>query len=180
MEDVKKRPDQVIFSSSGLYGALHIPMALFMKAADLKLRHLPTAGGGPALTALMGNNSQALVSSIAASIAQVKAGKARALACFGANRAPAMPNVPTMKELGYNIEYYLWVGLFAPKGTPEPVVTKLREVFRTAALSDQFKQLMTNIGQQVEYLDQPEFQKFWDADAARIEDAIRAIGKVEG
>jgi tripartite-type tricarboxylate transporter receptor subunit TctC len=179
-DDVKKRPDQVIFSSSGLYGALHIPMALFMKAADLKLRHLPTAGGGPALTALLGNNSQALVSSIAACIAQVKAGKARALACFGAKRAPAMPDVPTMKELGYNIEYYLWVGLFAPKGTPQPIVTSLRDMIGKVAKADQFKQLMANIGQQIEYLDQPDFQKFWDADAARIEDAIRIIGKVEG
>lgn len=180
MDDVKKRPDQVIFSSSGLYGALHIPMALLMKAADLKLRHLPTAGGGPALTALLGNNSQALVSSIAACIAQVRAGKARALACFGGARAPAMPDVPTMKELGYNIEYYLWVGLFAPKGTPQPIVTSLRDMIGKVAKADQFKQLMTNLGQQVEYQDQPEFQKFWDADAARIEDAIRTIGKVEG
>jgi len=88
-------------------------MALFMKSAGIKLRHLPTSGGGPALTALMGNNVQALVSSIAAASGQLKAGKARALASFGATRAPALPEVPTMKELGYDIEYYLWVGLFA-------------------------------------------------------------------
>src|SRR5436189_179631 len=62
IDDAKKRQDGLIFSSSGLYGALHLPMALFMKSAGIKLRHLPTAGGGPALTALMGNNSQALVS----------------------------------------------------------------------------------------------------------------------
>ena len=49
----------IIFSSSGLYGALHIPMALFMKAAGVEMRHLPTNGGGPALTAVLGNNSQA-------------------------------------------------------------------------------------------------------------------------
>src|SRR4051795_579502 len=78
IEDAKKRPDAIIFSSSGLYGALHIPMALFMKAAgDLKFRHLPTNGGGPALTSFLGNNAQVLVSSISASINQIKAGKAR-------------------------------------------------------------------------------------------------------
>ena len=69
VEDAKKRPDQIIFSSSGLHGALHIPTALFAKAAgDLKLRHLPTQGGGPALTAFLGNNAQVLVSSVSAAM----------------------------------------------------------------------------------------------------------------
>src|SRR5215468_448071 len=125
IDDAKKRPNGMIFSSSGLYGALHLPMALFMKSAGIQLRHLPTAGGGPALTALMGNNAQALVSSIAAASTQLKAGTARALASFGAKRSPSHPDVPTMKELGHNIEFYLWVGLFAPKGTPDPIITRL-------------------------------------------------------
>jgi tripartite-type tricarboxylate transporter receptor subunit TctC len=181
IEDAKKGPDQIIFSSSGLYGALHIPMALFMKAAgDLKLRHLPTNGGGPALTALLGNNSQVLVSSISACIAQIKAGKARALAAFGAQRSKALPDVPTMKELGFDVEYYLWVGAFAPKGTPEPVISYLRENFKKAAQTEQFKTALTNLGQELDYLDQPEFAKFWDADAKRIEDAIHTIGRVQG
>jgi tripartite-type tricarboxylate transporter receptor subunit TctC len=179
-DDAKKRPDQLIFSSSGLYGALHLPMALYMRAADIKLRHLPTNGGGPALTALIGNNSQALVSSIAAASGQMKAGKARALASFGAKRSAAFPDVPTMKELGFDIEFYLWVGLFAPKGTPEPIVTKIRDFSRQVASADQFKQLMANIGQEVAYLDQAEFKTFWDTDAKRVEDAVRQIGKVEG
>jgi tripartite-type tricarboxylate transporter receptor subunit TctC len=180
-DDAKKRPDEIIFSSSGLYGALHIPMALYMKAAgNLKLRHLPTNGGGPALTALLGNNSQALASSVSACLAQVKAGKLRPLALFGGKRSKALPDVPTMKELGYDIEYYLWVGMFAPKGTPADVQTYLRKVFKQAAEGDTFKQAMNNLGQDVEFLDQPEFAKFWDTDAKRIEDAVNAIGKVEG
>jgi tripartite-type tricarboxylate transporter receptor subunit TctC len=180
VDDARKRPDGMLFSSSGLYGALHLPMALFMKSAGIKLRHLPTSGGGPALTALMGNNVQALVSSIAAASGQLKAGKARALASFGATRAPALPEVPTMKELGYDIEYYLWVGLFAPKGTPEPIITKLRDETRTTVATDRFKQAMTNLGNDVAYLDQAEFKAFWDTDARRIEDAVRAVGRVDG
>ena len=180
-EDAKKRPDQIIFSSSGLYGALHIPTALYMKAAGgLKLRHLPTNGGGPALTAFLGNNSQVLVSSISASLAQIKGGKAKPLALFGATRSKALPDVPTMKELGYDIEYYLWVGLFAPKGTPASVVTYLRTNVSKAAHDEKFKTAMANLGQDVDYLDAPEFAKFWDADAARIEDAVRDIGRVQG
>jgi tripartite-type tricarboxylate transporter receptor subunit TctC len=180
-DDAKKRPDAIIFSSSGLYGALHIPMALYMKAAgDLKMRHLPTNGGGPALTSFLGNNAQVLVSSVSACLAQIKAGKARPLALFGAARSKALPDVPTMKELGYNVEYYLWVGMFAPKGTPEAATGYLRKVLKQAAATPEFKTAMANLGQEVEYLDQPEFAKFWDADAARIEDAVRAIGRVQG
>jgi tripartite-type tricarboxylate transporter receptor subunit TctC len=181
LEDASKRPNQIIFSSSGLYGALHIPTALFMKAAGgLQLRHLPTNGGGPALTALLGNNSQVLVSSISACLAQVKAGKARPLALFGATRSSALPDVPTMRELGYDIEYYLWVGAFAPKGTPAAVVNYLRDAFNKASHTEQFKAALANLGQDLAYMDQPEFAQFWDIDAARIEAAIRAIGKTEG
>jgi tripartite-type tricarboxylate transporter receptor subunit TctC len=179
VDDAKKRPNQIIFSSSGLYGALHIPTALFMKAAGgLQLRHLPTNGGGPALTAFLGNNSQALVSSVSACLAQIKSGKAKPLALFGGARSKALPDVPTMKELGFNIEYYLWVGMFAPKGTPEPVVKTLRQALDKAAHSQMFTTAIANLGQDLAYLDQPDFAKFWDEDAARIEDAIRQIGKV--
>jgi len=181
VDDVQKRPNQIIFSSSGLYGALHIPLALFaMAAGGLKMRHLPTAGGGPALTALLGNNSQVLASSISAALAQIKAGKARPLAMFGAERAKSLPDVPTMKELGYNVEYYLWVGLFAPKGTPDSIITYLRDNINKAAHSPQFATALTNLGQDLAYLDQPEFKTFWAADTKRIEEAVRQIGKVDG
>jgi tripartite-type tricarboxylate transporter receptor subunit TctC len=181
VDDAAKRPNQILFSSSGLYGALHIPMALFAKAAgDLKMRHLPTNGGGPALTALLGNNSQVLASSVSAAMAQIKAGKARALALFGGTRSKALPEVPTMKEFGYDVEYYLWVGMFAPKGTPGSVTTYLRDVLDKAAHAEQFKTALTNLGQELDYMDQPEFAKFWADDTKRIEEAVRTIGKQEG
>jgi tripartite-type tricarboxylate transporter receptor subunit TctC len=178
VDAAKAKPNELIFSSSGLHGALHLPTALFMQAAGIQMRHLPTNGGGPALTALIGNNSQVLISSIAAASVQMKAGKARALACFGAKRAPALPDVPTLKELGYNVEFYLWVGMFAPKGTPDAVVGVLREASRKAAADEGFIKAMKNVGQDVAYLDQPEFKAFWEADAKRVQDAVRQIGKV--
>ncbi len=174
----KAKPDSLVFSSSGQHGALHLPTALFLKAADIKMRHLPTNGGGPALTALIGNNSQVLASSFAAANAQIKAGKARALASFGAKRDPSHPDVPTMKELGYDIEFYLWVGLFAPKGTPGAVVDKLRSEVKKAVVTEPFEKAIRNLGQEVAYLDGPEFKKFWDVDAKRVEDAVRTIGKI--
>ena len=133
VDDAKKNPDQLIFSSSGLYGALHIADRAVHESHRHQDEHLPTNGGGPALTAFLGNNSQVLVSSIAASLAQMKAGKLRALACFGDKRAAALPDVPTMKELGYDVQFSLWVGLFAPKGTPAAVIAKLRENIKKVA-----------------------------------------------
>jgi len=180
VDDAKKRPNGIIFSSSGLYGALHLPTALFMQAAGIQMRHLPTNGGGPALNALLGNNSQVLVSSIAAANAQARAGKVRALACFSAKRAAAMPDVPTLKELGYDVEFSLWVGLFAPKGTSDAIVNRLREDARKAAESPAFHKAIDNLGDVVAYLDQADFRKFWDEDAKRVEAAVKSIGKVAG
>jgi tripartite-type tricarboxylate transporter receptor subunit TctC len=180
VDDAKQNPNKLIFSSSGLYGALHLPAALLMRAAGIQLKHLPTAGGGPALTALLGNNSQALVSSLAAANAQMKAGKLRALACFSPKRAAGAPDVPTLKELGYDVEFSIWCGLFAPKGTSDSVITKVRAETKKVADSEQFKTAITNIGDVVAHLDQPEFRAFWDADAKRVEQAVHSIGKVEG
>ncbi len=180
VDDAKKRPDQILFSSSGLYGALHLPTALMMKAAGIKMRHLPTNGGGPALTAILGNNAQVLVSSIAAASGQLKAGKLKALGCLGAQRAASLPDVPTLKEQGYDVEFSLWVGIFAPKGTPDAAITKLRGEIKKVANGEQFKTAMTNIGDEVAYLDAPDFAQFWDADARRVEQAVQSIGRVQG
>jgi tripartite-type tricarboxylate transporter receptor subunit TctC len=178
VDDAKKNPDKLIFSSSGLYGALHLPTALFMQAAGIKMKHLPTNGGGPALTAILGNNSQVLVTSIAAASGQIKAGKLRALACFSPKRAASLPDVPTLKELGYNVEFSLWVGVFAPVKTPQANVDVIRTAVKQVANGDQFKTAIANIGDEVAYLDQSDFAKFWDEDAKRVEAAVHAIGRV--
>src|SRR2546429_4532923 len=162
IDDAKKRPNEIIFSSSGLYGALHIPTALFTAAAgDLKLRHLPTQGGGPALTAFLGNNSHILVSSISASLSQIKAGKARPLALFGRQRSAALPDVPTMKEAGYDVEYYLWVGLFAPKARPPKAATNLAEGWNKRRPGDRSKPGPPNPDRGPRIMTRPEFPPPW-------------------
>jgi tripartite-type tricarboxylate transporter receptor subunit TctC len=178
IDDAKKRPNELIFSSSGLHGALHLPTALFMKAAGIQMKHLPTQGGGPSIIALIGNNAQVAVSSLAAAAAQVKAGKARILASCSGKRVAAQPDVPTLLELGYDVEFYLWCGVFAPKGTPQPVIDRVRAETKKAVAAESFIQAMQNLGEEIAFLDQPEFKKFWDADARKVEEAVRLIGKV--
>ena len=147
VEDAKKRPDDIIYSSSGLYGALHIPMALFAKAAGgLKFRHLPTNGGGPALTAILGNNSQVLVSSVSASLAQIKAGKLKPLALFGAQRSKALPDVPTMKESGIPMDLNLWWGVMVAAATPRPIIDKINGWFKEIVTSDDAKKFLALSG----------------------------------
>ena len=179
--DAKANPNKLIFSSSGLYGASHIPTALFTKAAgDLKMRHLPTNGGGPAVTAVLGGNVNFFMSPTSIALPHIRAGKVRPLAVSSAQRAKSLPDVPTFKEQGYDLEYYFWVGIFAPKGTPEPIVKTLRSGLDKAAHSEQFLTAMKNLGQELAYMDQPEFAKFWAADAKKMEDAIQSIGRVQG
>jgi len=181
VEDAKANPNKLIFSSSGLYGASHIPTALLAKAAgNVQMRHLPTNGGGPAVAAVLGGNVNFFMSPTAIGLPHIKAGKVRPLAVSSAARAKSLPDVPTFKEQGYDLEYYFWVGLFAPKGTPDPVITKLREAINTAAHSREFLGTLDKLGQELAYMDQPEFAKFWAADAKKMEDAINSIGRVQG
>ena len=128
VEDAKKRPGEIAFSSSGIYGTLHMAMEMFAHAADIKLRHVPFNGAGPALTELLGGHVQALASGPLVVLPHIKAGKLRVLAGWGDKRVEALPDVPTFKELGYkDVEFYIWAGLFAPAGTPEPIIKTLRE-----------------------------------------------------
>ncbi len=179
--DAKANPDKLIYSSSGLYGASHIPTVLFAKAAgDLKMRHLPTNGGGPAVTAVLGGNVNFFMSPTSIALPHIRAGKVNALAVSSAKRTKSLPDVPTFKEQGYDLEYYFWVGIFAPKGTPAPIITTLRDGLNKAAHSKQFLDTLDNLGQELAYMDQPEFTTFWASDAKRQEDAIIAIGRVQG
>lgn len=174
----RKKPGEMIFSSSGLYGASHVPFEMFLQAANLKMRHLPTTGGAPAMTAVLGGHAIAWACPPNIAAPHLKAGKVRAYAQWGAKRLAAFPEIPTFMEQGYNIEYYLWGGLFAPAGIPQPVFTTLREAVRKAVNDPEFIRGMEKINTPIAYLDAPEFKEFWDRDAAKLAQVIQRIGKV--
>src|ERR1700742_5170313 len=160
--DARKQGDKIVYSSGGFYGASHLPVAMIEHAANIKgMRHLPTAGGGPAITAALGNNAQLTTQTAQATLQHVKAGKLRALATMGAQRSKTLPDVPTMKELGYDVTYYLWVGLFGPKNTPTALLATLPASIDKAAASPKFNEPLANIGLEPSYLPAAEFAKFW-------------------
>jgi tripartite-type tricarboxylate transporter receptor subunit TctC len=180
LDDVKKRPGEITFASAGIYGATHVPMEMILLAAGgLKMRHLPTAGGGPATTAVLGGHADLWASTIGPATPHIKSGKIRALAVTSAKRHEYFPDIPTMKELGYDMEYYLWIGLFAPKATPAPIVKALRDATRQAVEDPAFKTALEKISSPIAYQDADEFKPWLEGDAARLADVIKKIGKVE-
>jgi tripartite-type tricarboxylate transporter receptor subunit TctC len=154
-------------------------MEIFANAAGIQLFHVPYGGGGPAVTALLGGQVEASAQGPAAAIGQIKAGKMRALAGWGTERLKLLPELPTFKELGYDAEFYIWSGVFAPAATPAPVQAKLSEAVKAAATSDEFRNAMEKVSTPVSYLDAPEFAKYWERDAKRLAAAVEKIGKVE-
>jgi tripartite-type tricarboxylate transporter receptor subunit TctC len=178
IDDAKKRPGQITYSSSGLYGASHVPMEMLLHAAGVKMRHLPTTGGGPATTAVLGGHAQLWCSTTGPAAPHVKSGKFRALAVTSAQRHPHF-DAPTLKELGYDVEYYLWIGLFAPGATPAPVVKALREAVRQAVEDPALKSALEKIQSPLAYQDADAFRSWWDADAKRLAVVVERIGRVE-
>ena len=180
IEDATRRPGQIAFSSSGVYGTLHMAMELFSHAAGIRLRHVPYAGAGPALTAILGGHVDALASGPAVVLPHIKSGKLRPLAGWGDKRVAALPDVPTFKELGYpGAEFYIWAGLFAPRDTPEPVLAKLRGSVRAAVGDPDFRAAMDKLETPVAFKQGEEFRKFFEADAKRLAEGVRQVGRVQ-
>ena len=166
------------FSSSGPYGITHVPMAMFLDAAGLKMRHVPTTGGGPAITQLLGGHVDATGGGPAAVYPHVASGKMRAIANWGVKRHPALPDVPTFKEQGFDVEAYLWVGVFTTAGIPDATLTQLRDVVRKVAMDPAFKEALVKVKIVPDYRDTPDFKTFFDADYKRLARAVQRIGKL--
>ena len=176
----KAGPGQIPYGSSGTYGTLHVAMEMLCAAAGIRLLHVPFSGAGPAITALLGGQIQALASAPGTLVQHVRSGRLRVLGCWGKDRVAAFPDVPTFMEKGFSdVEFYIWAGLFAPAATPAPVMQKLRDGMRQAMRDPALVAAFTAAGAPVAYLDAPEFARFFEEDSARLLRAVQRIGKVE-
>ena len=175
----KANPKKLNYGSSGNYGTMHVPMEMLASGAGITLTHVPFTGAAPAVTALLGGTLDAVASGPSTVVQHVKAGKLRVLANWGAERHPALPDVPTLRELGVSTVYAQWSGLFAPAGTPENVLAALRKAARDAQDDAAFRQTFITLQTPLAYLDAPEFRVYWDADAKKMADVVQRIGKIE-
>jgi tripartite-type tricarboxylate transporter receptor subunit TctC len=178
--EVRARPGQFAFSSAGNYSALHVPMAQLAQAAGLDMLHVPFQGGGPALQAILGGQVQCLASGPGPVAPHIRNGTLRPLATWGRNRLAAFPDVPTLIEKGYpDCEFYIWVGLFAPAGTPAPILERIRVAAAQAAQDPDFQRAMTASGNTIDHRDGEAFLRFYTEDAARLVRVVRALGRIE-
>jgi tripartite-type tricarboxylate transporter receptor subunit TctC len=177
--DAKKRPGALNFGSSGNYGTMHVPMEMLKHSAGVQMAHIPYTGAGPAVLALIGGQVDAVASGPSTVVQHIKAGKLRALAHWGDKPLASLPEVPSLKQAGYATQFAQWSALFVPTGTPDAIIQKLRAAAKKAAVDPQVVATITKAGSPIEYLDAPEFQAYWDADAKLMTEAVRQIGKLE-
>ena len=137
----KSQPGKMNYASAGTGSTTQLAMEMLKIAAGIDAVHVPYNGNGPAGAAVLGGQVQALFGSMPAVLPQAKAGKVRPLAVGTAKRSPALPDVPTVAESGYpGFEVSLWLGFFAPRGTPQPILTRLHSELVNIALSPDMKE----------------------------------------
>jgi len=179
IDDARKRPSAINYGSSGNYGTMHVPMEILTQATGTKLTHVPFTGAGPAVVALLGGQIDAVSTGPATVLQHVKAGKLRVLGHWGNGKLASMPDVPSLKDAGFNAEYAQWSGLFIPSATPEPIAQRIRAAARAAAQDAKVKEIILGAGSPVQFQDSPDFEKYVQADAKRMVDVVKKIGKVE-
>ena len=179
VDDAKKRPGAINYGSSGNYGTMHVPMEILAQVSGSKLTHIPFTGAGPAVVALLGGQIDAVSTGPATVLQHVKAGKLRVLGHWGNGKLASMPEVTSMKDAGFNAEYAQWSGLFIPSATPEPVAQRIRAAARAAAQDAKVREVILGAGSPVQFQDSPDFEKYVQADAKRMVDVVKKIGKVE-
>lgn len=175
----KKDPGAINYGSSGIYGTMHVPMEMLAQEADIQLSHIPFTGGGPAVTALLGKHVDALATGPATVIQHIKAGTLKPLAHWGTKPVSSMPEVKSLKELGYDAEFIQWSGMFVPADTPEHAVQALLAASRKASQDTELRKTLEAAGSPMDYLDGEEFNAYWQADAQRLANVIQKMGKVD-
>ena len=171
----KARPGKVFFASSGTGNAPHMTGELFNLAAGLDMVHVPYKGSGPALTDLMaGQGVQVMFDNMPAAINFVRGGKLRGLAVTSANRVSSEPNLPTIKESGYpDFVVETWFGLFAPAGTPRPIVDKLNAEIATALKNPDIQNRLIDLGAQPSWTSPEDYQKLMESDYKKWADVAK-------
>lgn len=177
--DAKKRPNEIIFISTGPYGPTHLPMEMLMQATGTKFRHLPTTGGAPAVNMLLSGGGHIFFSVPALGVQHVESGAFKVLAASSVKRVPEFPNAPTMKELGVDMEFESWAAMFTPVGVPVEIQKALDAAVTKTVADKALQETFKKIGMPIAHQNQEEFRKWWDVDTQRLDNIIKTIVEAE-
>ncbi len=173
----KARPGQIDYASSGNGSGQHLFAALLCSMTGIKLNHVPYRGSGQATTDLLGGQVAMSIPGMAGMLGHINAGKLRALAVTGAQRAPQLPDVPTVAEAGVpGYVAYVWMGLLAPKNTPAGVIDKLHQALVQVLAEDEVKRYMAQASIEAVGSTPAEFGVFFRAEKERWAKIIRETG----
>jgi tripartite-type tricarboxylate transporter receptor subunit TctC len=177
----KAAPDTISYGTSGTGGSAHISMELLQLAAGFKMRHIPYKGSSPALADLVGGHVDFAATSISSATALIQGGKLRALAVSSPKRNAALPDVPTVAELGYpKYSFITYYGVFGPAGLPQNIVARLNADLNRILASDDVKKQMHTQGLEPEPMTPEAFAALIKADIQKSKDVITAANiKVE-
>lgn len=165
----KERPGNISYASVGSGSVGHLAMALLAQRAGVKLVHVPYRGGGPAMTDALGGHVDLLVGSTALSMPQVNTGGLRALAQTGKARNPFLTKVPTVDESGFpGFEAYAWWGIFAPAGTPKPIIERFSSAMADCLRDERIAKQLTETQQVSLTLGAPEVERQFVADQMKV------------
>ena len=173
IKDAKARPGVIPFGAAGIGTPSHIAAELFMTAAGIKMEAIQYRGSGPSLGDLVGGQIPVASSSLVAAMPMIKAGKLRALAVTSAKRWPGAEQIPTAAEFGMpDYEHVTWIGLFAPKGTPDAILKQYGLAARQALSNPDVQRRVAGLGGEVGTLEGDAFKKFILAD---YEEAMKIV-----
>ncbi|MBP0632221.1 MULTISPECIES: tripartite tricarboxylate transporter substrate binding protein [unclassified Cupriavidus] len=170
----KADPGKITYAHAGIGGATHVGMEQFALAAGVQFNAIAYKGGAAALQDVLAGQVELLADS-SSWAPHVEAGKLRLLATWGEQRASRFKDTPTLKELGYNVVVEAPNGIGAPKGLPPAVEKTLREAFRAAVASNEFKQVAARLDAPLMYLDGPDYKKYVASVYAQETDLIKRL-----
>jgi tripartite-type tricarboxylate transporter receptor subunit TctC len=173
---IHQRPGQLAYASSGIGVPGHLITELLRADAKLQITHVPYQGAGAAITGLIGGETVMMIDTIGALLPQVKAGRLKALATAGANRALALPNVPTLKESGYGVAAQGWSAIVAPAGASPEITRRLYEETRKIMASAEMRQRLLDSGNEPMPMTQEETAAYIKSEVANWAKAVKLSG----
>ena len=173
----KAKPGALNYASAGIGAASHLSAEKFRVAAGISAQHIPFKGPVEALTEVIAGRIDYYFLPIAPALAQIKDGKVAALAVSSDKRAPQLPDVPTVAEVGLpGAIYAFWNGMFVPLKTPRPIVDRLYQEMQKTIADASVKERLAKMGIEPLVMSQPEFERYFKADVLDTEKLAQAAG----